>query len=304
MKSPFVGSSGVEIMSRKEIYDIMKQYTTNNIAEKLKLMENFLLNKTRLPQEEYKELKHKLSYVKSQFKARWLAAHKKDVFLKNNNSWLQDTIEIPLMKRTGRPTKCFKESSERSKRRKTQNIRACIDTDELTFATQMMLRAGGNIHASKIVKDIIKSPNRATKYRKAYINRSVQERSQLSQLQALSMFVEANLSRRQYEIIRTSDKKLFPRYAILQKAKEDCYPIRESYTVTATCAEVNLQDLLNHTIERLTLYLQEVIENLSNEDRNTLQLICKWGCDGSQQVQYKQKFDNSSTPMVTYFKVR
>lgn len=279
----------------------MKECPVNNITKKLKFMENYLLNNPKLSPEKYKDLKHKLSYIKSQFKARWLAAHKKDVFLKNNDSWLQGTVEIPIMRRTDRPTKSFKESSECSKRRKTQDLREHFDTEELTFATQMKLRATGNLDASKVIKDITESLNRATKYRKAFISRSVQERSQLSPLQALSIFVEANLSRRQYEIIRTNDKKLYPCYSILQRAKKDCYPIRESYKIIATCAEINLQDLLNHTIERLTLYLQEILQNLNNEDRNTLELIYKWGCDGSQQVQHKQKFENISDSDTNLF---
>lgn len=55
------------------------------------------------------------------------------------------------------------------------------------------------------------------------------------------MFVEADLSRRQYEIIRSASKELYPYYSVLKKAKRDCYPPKESYKVTETCAEVNLQ---------------------------------------------------------------
>ncbi|XP_069685850.1 uncharacterized protein [Periplaneta americana] len=191
----------------------------------------------------------------------------------------------------GRPQKSFGDSSERSKRRKTQGLRETVDTEELTFATQMKLRACGKPDASKVLKEITKSPKRATKYRKAYSSSLQEKRGQLSPLQALSMFVEAGLSRRQYEIVRASDKTLYPCYSVLQKAKKDCYPVPESYQVTATCAEINLQDLLNHTVARLLLYLQEVVQTLSEDECNTLELITKWGCDGSQQTQFKQKFE-------------
>lgn len=66
-------------------------------------------------------------------------------------------------------------------------------------------------------------------------------------IKGLAIFVEAGLSRRQYEIIRTNDKKLYPCYTILQNAKKDCYPVPDSYQVTATSAEINLQDLMDHT---------------------------------------------------------
>ncbi|KAJ4452203.1 hypothetical protein ANN_03721 [Periplaneta americana] len=91
----------------------------------------------------------------------------------------------------GRPQKSFGDSSERSKRRKTQGLRETVDTEELTFATQMKLRACGKPDASKVLKEITKSPKRATKYRKAYSSSLQEKRGQLSPLQALSMFVEA-----------------------------------------------------------------------------------------------------------------
>lgn len=66
----------------------------------------------------------------------------------------------------------------------------------------------------------------------------------------LAMFMEADLSRRQYKIIRSTSKKIYPSYSLPQKAKNDCYPPKEVYEVTETCAEINLQGLLNHTVER------------------------------------------------------
>ncbi|KAJ4430054.1 hypothetical protein ANN_22262 [Periplaneta americana] len=75
----------------------------------------------------------------------------------------------------GRPQKSFSDSSERSKTRKTQGLRETVDTEELTFATQMKLRACGKPDASKVLKEITKSPKRATKYRKAYSS-SLQEK--------------------------------------------------------------------------------------------------------------------------------
>lgn len=138
-----------------------------------------------------------------------------------------------------------------AKRRKTEILRSEVDSEELTFATQMILRAEGKADAANVMKDLTTSPKRATKYRKAYSSSLQVQTEQITPLKALSMFVEADLSRRQYKIVRSCHKKLYPCYSILQKAKQDCYPTRESYQVTATCAEVNLQDLLDHTVSRL-----------------------------------------------------
>lgn len=96
--------------------------------------------------------------------------------------------------------------------------------------------------------------------------------------------MEADFTRRQYEIIRSASKKLFPSYSILQKAKSDCYPPKESYEV-----------LLNRTTTRLLTYLKDVLRGLRPEESDSLELFCKWGCDGSQQAQFKQKMENDVT---------
>jgi len=75
------------------------------------------------------------------------------------------------------------------------------------------------------------------------------------------MFIQANLTRNQYEVVRMSNKKFYPCYTLLQNAKRDCYPPMFAYIVTATSAEIKLQDLLNHTSSRLMEYLQEIFES-------------------------------------------
>ena len=100
---------------------------------------------------------------------------------------------------TGRPHKEFNESSERSKRRNTQVLRT-MDLNQLTYATQMKLRESGKVQASRVVKNLTKSPSRAEKYLTAIKKSEDAEPSQLSPLQALSMFTEAGLTTAQYEM--------------------------------------------------------------------------------------------------------
>ncbi|CAH0546785.1 unnamed protein product [Brassicogethes aeneus] len=40
--------------------------------------------------------------------------------------------------------------------------------------------------------------------------------------------------------------------------------------------------------------LEDILSFLKHTERNSLKLICKWGCDGSQQAQYKQKIDDDA----------
>ena len=57
----------------------------------------------------------------------------------------------------GRPKKSFVDSSERSKRRKTEDLRS-IDAQELTYAAQMKLRSSGQVDTTHVIKDLTKSP--------------------------------------------------------------------------------------------------------------------------------------------------
>lgn len=200
----------------------------------------------------------------------------------------------------GRPQKSFVDSSERSKRRKTKNLRS-KDVEELTYATQMKLRKAGKVDASKVVRDLTKSPRRANRYIKA-MRKSGQiqdQPTQLSPLDALAMFTEAGLTKAQYERVRETNKKFFPCYSVLQKVKKDCYP--EIHRVTETCAEIQVQKLMDHTASRLLLHLGEVTERLNQQEKRSLTLISKWGCDGSQQMQYKMKFENEADTDANIF---
>lgn len=292
-------------MTRRKLFDIMQQQNCPTINEKLHFLENYLLGYEDYNEQERTEIKHNFSRFKSELKSRWIAAYKKkETFLKNNGNWLEGTFEIPkIVNRPGRPTKPFGGLSDRSKRRKTESLRSSTDVEVLTHAAQLKLGTSGKRDAAQVLKELTTSPKRATKYKRAFAKTQQmgKERMQMAPLQALSLFVEAGLSRSQYEIIRNSQKKLYPCYSFLQRAKMDCYPDKETYHVTDTCAEINIQALLDLTVTRLLMYLDEVLHTLNEEERRTLIIICKWGCDGSQQAQYKQKFQNDSDSDTNIF---
>jgi hypothetical protein len=151
----------------------------------------------------------------------------------------------------------------------------------------MSLRASGNTDASKILKDISSAPRAEAIH--------IPKTRQLTPQEALSMFIEADLTRSQYETIRKFDIDRFPCYTLLQAAKSECYPKREAVSVTSKSAEVGLQALMDHSASRLCLYLNdEISERFSPEELLNLELISKWGCDGSQQNQYKQKLQDDT----------
>ncbi|CAH1115460.1 unnamed protein product [Psylliodes chrysocephalus] len=63
--------------------------------------------------------------------------------------------------------------------------------------------------------------------------------------------------------------------------------------VTSTTAEAQLQPLIDVTVRRLSEYLEEVLITLKEKERDCLIIISKWGCDGSQQSQFKQKLESN-----------
>ena len=171
-------------------------------------------------------------------------------------------------------------------RRKTEQLRKDVEPEAIVFAAETCLTTSGKRSAATVLKDLKTSPKRAGKYKKAYRSSLEPTKKSLTPLEALLIFTDAGLTKFQYEIVRTSDKKQWPCYSILVEEKKTCYPDPDSFTVTESLAEVDLQSLLNHTAERLVLYLEEVIKTLTESGRKHMKLSTKWGCDGSQQTQF------------------
>ncbi|CAH2013902.1 unnamed protein product [Acanthoscelides obtectus] len=216
------GGSNYRVISRKRLYDKMQEPNLPNLEEKLNYLENELLTHGDYSQEQIRELKHKFSYIKSKFKRRWSKGKRQeDKFLKENADWLQGTFQIPKSShgRVGRPLKPFSELSEGSRRRKTEQLRNTVSKEALVHAAKVSLQSSGNRDASQVLTELVKSPKRGTKYKKAYTTHLQVNATQLTPLRSLSMFVEADLSRKQYEVIRDSHKKYYPCYTILQKEK-------------------------------------------------------------------------------------
>jgi len=73
---------------------------------------------------------------------------------------------------------------------------------------------------------------------------------------------DTNLSRDDYDKIRQKclekNAEIFPSYKKIQDAKE-CYPPKESVTITDSVAKVSLQSLLDHTARRICQSSQDVL---------------------------------------------
>jgi hypothetical protein len=137
----------------------------------------------------------------------------------------------------------------------TAAIREQYSAEELSFAAEIKYRASGHLDAAKVLKDIGQgSPSRASDYRNSVTSiRGIP----MDGDEAVAFTIQNELSRRQCENTRANAIKrnyyLYPSYHIVSEAKKRCYP--EGIFISKTCAEIKLQNLLNHTASWLILTL-------------------------------------------------
>jgi len=110
-----------------------------------------------------------LSYFISEFKSKWQSSQRKlNIFLLKNKIWLDSEIHFSSKistqpgKSRGRPSTSFHDSSDRSNRRKTEQLRTQYSPTMLSYAAQMSLRKSGNVDSAYVIKNITcTTPTRA-----------------------------------------------------------------------------------------------------------------------------------------------
>lgn len=112
--------------------------------------------------------------------------------------------------------------SERSKRRKTEEVREILTTSELAYAAQMSIRSSGQLDAAEVVKNAtLTSPTRALKYRKAL---ETKPEVTLSADAALSYLVDCKLSKSDYQALRSLSVgqhcRMVPPYSKVAEARK------------------------------------------------------------------------------------
>lgn len=148
-----------------------------------------------------------------------------------------------------------------------------------------------------MVQDITEgSPTKARRYRESLND---DREKQMTKDEALSLVIENKLSKSMYNNIRAAsiqhNCKLYPSYKYVLQAKKECYPSATDITIIECSAEIKLQALLDHTVQRILLIQKDVIKSLTSDNVRYVNLICKWGCDGtSGQSSFKQKFDDDT----------
>lgn len=299
------------------MFVLLKDNLKSGAARTYLEIEQFMTERLKRPFTLSDDVKSAVRRLLSQFNEKWTQVSRNEgKFFEKFSTWLSVFVPLEEIKEAatksskssmGRPSSGFAEASVRTKRQKTEDLRATTSTEELAFATQMSLRAAGRVDAAKVVQDVtLGSPSRAKKYRESLD--SIRE-TPYTHDKALSLVIDLNLSQADYQKLRNSTREqqctIFPPYKAIYQAKLRCYPRKSDITVTECSAEVKLQSLLNHTIQRILLLQEAVIDSLSKESVRNLSLICKWGCDGtSGESTYKQRFtddDGSKSDAHIFF---
>ena len=156
-----------------------------------------------------------------------------------------------------------------------RELKTCeqVAAKELTFAASVSHQTSGNSDASKIIKEIMSSPNRAKKYHRIISSSAKQVTvTKFTPQDALAIFVEGYryFTKRQWEVIQNASKSVYPCYSLIKMAKEECYPDKESIQVSETCAEIQFQALLDYTGLCLYKYIAEVVEMCSEEEKKNM----------------------------------
>lgn len=238
----------------------------------------------------------------SKFRKKWQENRRIETrFFSSSEEWLNGQVTFIVDNAPEKQCTAGRRSSEwdllsdRSKRRRTEDVRLDYSTKELAYATQMSMRASGQLDASKVLKDVSEgSPSIPTRFLDSV---KCNKPGVLSADEALSLLVECKLSKFQYNTLRSAnvEKKstFFPSYDKVKGSKKKCYP--QGIFATESGASVPLQALLDHTAERIIMLQSDAIKSLCEKGIIDFNLICKWGCDGtSGQSAYKQKFSDAS----------
>jgi len=107
----------------------------------------------------------------------------------------------------------------------------------------------------------------------------------MNENKALSLLVSSTLTKHQYQLIRLNAKEndfdMYPTYHLIKDAKSRCYPPNKAFKIIDSLAEINVQELLDHTVFRIIQCQWSVIDSILGENIISMILVTKWDFDGS-----------------------
>lgn len=190
---------------------------------------------------------------------------------------------------TKKSRKPFEDLGSKQKKRRSHDHTG-EDSSELAYAAAARLKEEGNEDIASVIEYMLKNPEAAVK-----INETLKKPVKtviFTPEKALGLLLSLKLSKWQYITLREAAaregaKDIYPSYYKVQQTKLDCYPPKQSVSVTDSSARITIQALLDITVTRI---LQSLSDDVQNKQ---LKLISKWGFDGaSNQSRYKQRMES------------
>lgn len=235
-------------------------------------------NEVIIPGLAYDSLKQKIDrhFIPTFMKKLKESMYSKDRFLKKNVKWLDICFNFswqPVVQKNPKP---YADLSESTKKRKIDEIFEYVPPADLLNACKKNLRfSGENVCNQKSASE----------------NNSTEPVTMFSPDEALALFLDAKLTKAQYTVLRNAllskNIKVLPEYRHVATAKSSCCP---DFKVSETSASTELQDILDHTAQRI-LKIDQVEKSVLENNKTKLELIVKYGCDGTSGfTQYKQAF--------------
>lgn len=288
-------------LSYLDLFRILRSNNLN-LSDHLSLLRHILLKiKCNLSELEQKSLTESLRIFCIHVNKRWIKSSRNEkTFLRQNESWLEGSLNLPRKTSSLRPTvhetersaesPSFLELSDRQKRRRTEALRAENSENELMFAAKVKMQASGNQDIAAILAFLMENPDQVLRVRNFCEGKLREKQSAYSKEKGLAIMLALKLSQSKYIALRKLSEEggsnRYPSYHDVLAAKKECYPPDADIEITETYAQIKLQALLDLTTRKLVKVL-----NIDINEKRKMTLICKWGFDGaSGQSNYKQRF--------------
>lgn len=256
------------------------------------------------------EIESKLTNLYKYFKVKWSSCHRtRRVFLEKNEDFLNKVFSFAVGEVTGdddlpstsrgRPLKSLDVCSVYTKKQKLSGATCNITTEDVSTALSLKYNKDHQKRKADITKAVLNASPLRVKRIKASIPTPQADPIKYDSPTALALFLDLGLSKEKYNVLRTSLRShnidVLPSYKALTEAKKEAIP--RNCQVTETSAEVNLQELMDHTAKRILSSMNDMeLQSLPT----SLNMLSKWGCDGSSgQSAYKQTISSADGQTVS-----
>lgn len=142
----------------------------------------------------------------------------------------------------------FSEASDRTKRRKTEELRATTPSNQIYFAAKVALQKEGKRAAAKLLEEATTASNDTpikilNVYRKSL--KGTDKVVRFTEDEALAHMIKCRLTKESYKITRLAMKErkadVFPSYDKIRAAKRRCYPSNDDINIT-NLGKVNMKN--------------------------------------------------------------